>query len=144
MTSPEDVLHRLLALIAAGAWDDLPSLYAEDALVEQPFAAPAPVALRGRAAIAAHFAAASRAPFDIVPRNVRVHPARDPELVVAEFDYDLRHRATGRVSTVANVQLLRVRDGRIVHSRDYHDHRAIAAAAPPPPAPDADTAGTAQ
>jgi ketosteroid isomerase-like protein len=27
---------------------------------------------------------------------------------------------------VANVQLLRVRDGLIVHSKDFHDHRALA------------------
>jgi ketosteroid isomerase-like protein len=35
--------------------------------------------------------------------------------------------ATGRQLTVANVQVLRVRDGLIVGTRDYHDHARLAA-----------------
>jgi ketosteroid isomerase-like protein len=30
---------------------------------------------------------------------------------------------------VANVQIMRVRDGLIVNSRDFHDHAGLAAAA---------------
>ena len=45
---------------------------------------------------------------------------------MAEWDYEVTARGTGRTATLANVQLLRVRDGLIVHSRDFHDHRAFA------------------
>jgi ketosteroid isomerase-like protein len=36
---------------------------------------------------------------------------------------------TGRSFSVANIQVLTVRDGKIVRSRDYHNHQALAAAA---------------
>ena len=51
----------------------------------------------------------------------------DPELVIAEFDYNLRY--ADRTTTSANVQVMRIRDGLIVESRDYHDHLRFAALA---------------
>lgn len=60
--------------------------------------------------------------------SVVVHQTADPEVIVAEFDYDGRVATNGRTVHVANVQVMRVRAGRIVWSRDYHDHAAIAAA----------------
>lgn len=47
--------------------------------------------------------------------------------MIGEFDYDGRVTTTGHTFRVANIQVLRVRDGRIVSSRDYHDHLALAA-----------------
>ena len=58
----------------------------------------------------------------------RWNDTADPEVVVAEFDYDGRVATTGHSFRVANIQVLRVRGGRIVSSRDYHDHMALAAA----------------
>ncbi|GAB3338800.1 nuclear transport factor 2 family protein [Micromonospora halotolerans] len=127
--SPRDVFDRLLAGINQARWSDLPALYAEDATVDQPFAAPRRLRLNGRAEVGAHFEAAARAPFELRALNVVVHEAKDPEVILAEFDYHLRNVATGREETVANVQVLRVRDGLIVASRDYHDHLRLAAAA---------------
>ena len=43
--------------------------------------------------------------------------------------YDVRNTATGRRPTMANVQVLRVRDGLIVATRDCHDHLRLAALA---------------
>jgi uncharacterized protein len=62
----------------------------------------------------------------LVAHNVVVHETTDPEVIVAEFDYDVTGRE-GAV-TAANVQVLRVRDGLITATRDYHDHLAIARA----------------
>ena len=42
-----------------------------------------------------------------------------------EYDYDVE--ADGRTGTVGNVLVVRVRDGHIVGSRDYHDHQAMTA-----------------
>jgi uncharacterized protein len=126
-TSPRSVFESLLQGISAGTWDGLADLYAEDAVVELPFAPSPPARLEGREAIRAHFAAAS-GPLTLQASNVVMHDTGDPEVVIAEFDYDGQVSTTGRSFRVANIQVLRVRNGHIVSSRDYHDHPAIAAA----------------
>jgi uncharacterized protein len=125
---PRAVFASLLQGIADGAWHDLADLYADDAVVELPFAPGAPVRLEGRKAIRAHFAAAAAGPLQLQARNVVVHETGDPEVLIAEFVYQGRVTTTGRSFRVSNVQVLRIRKGRIVSSRDYHDHLAIAAA----------------
>jgi ketosteroid isomerase-like protein len=62
----------------------------------------------------------------LVAHNVVIHETADPEVIVAEFDYAI----TGNegTATAANIQVLRVRDGLITATRDYHDHLAIARA----------------
>jgi ketosteroid isomerase-like protein len=60
-----------------------------------------------------------------------VHETADPEVIVAEYDYEGRVTATGRTFRLANVQVLRVRDGLITGSRDYHDHPGLARAMAP-------------
>ncbi|HEY7597770.1 MAG TPA: nuclear transport factor 2 family protein [Actinophytocola sp.] len=122
--TPREVAHRLVEGISEQRWAELPDLYAEDTVVEQPFN-PRPAVLRGRGDLAAHFAAAADRPLRVKAKNVVVHETTDPEVVVMEYDYDVD--AQGRTGTVGNVLVLRVRDGRIVSSRDYHDHGAIAA-----------------
>lgn len=129
-TGPRAVFERLCAGISAGRWRELAALYAEDAVVEQPFANP-PRRIDGRDAVHAHFCAAAGGPLRLTARNVVVHETADPEVIVAEFDYDAVVTTTGRAFTTGNVQVLRVRDGLIAASRDYHDHAGLAAALRP-------------
>jgi ketosteroid isomerase-like protein len=125
--SPREVFERLSEGISAGRWDELADLYAEDAVVEQPFALPpAPPRLAGREIIRTHFTAAGQGPLRLRAHNVVVHETADPEVIVAEFDYDAEDASTGRAATLANLQVLRVRDGLIVSTRDYHDHVGLA------------------
>ena len=126
MPTPTEVFHRLLAGITGRHWLDIADLYAEDAVVDIPFAIPAPDRVIGRAALRERFAAADRAGLAFAAHNVVVHETADPEVVIAEFDYAGRSAATGQEFRVANVQVLRVRDGRIVSTRDYHNHAALA------------------
>ncbi|WP_037888608.1 nuclear transport factor 2 family protein [Streptomyces sp. NRRL S-87] len=127
--SPREVFHRLLDGIGAGRYTELAALYAEDAVVETVFAPVGPRRFEGRATLAARFAeVAEHSPLLLTPANVVVRETDDPEVIVAEFDYRARHLATGRDFEVANLQVLRVRDGLIRHSRDYHDHLALAVA----------------
>jgi ketosteroid isomerase-like protein len=126
--TPHQVVEQLLHGIVARAWTSLPDLYAEDAVVEQPFALPRPTVLVGRPHIRAHFAAAAAAPITLEVRNLVVHQTTDPEVVVAEFDYHARVSTGGGPFTIANIQVLRVHDGQIVASRDYHNHAALAEA----------------
>jgi uncharacterized protein len=127
-TSPRSVLESLLQGISDRKWNDLADLYAKDAVVEMPFAPSSPTRLEGREAIRAHFAAAAGGPLRVEASNVVVHDTGDPEVVIAEFDYDGQVATTGRSFRVSNIQVLRVRNGQIVASRDYHNHLAIAAA----------------
>jgi ketosteroid isomerase-like protein len=59
-------------------------------------------------------------------RNMVVHATADPEVVIAEWDYDGVVTTTGRSFRVSNVQVSRVRNGKIVESRDYHNHAFLA------------------
>jgi uncharacterized protein len=125
--SPSTVARRLIRGITEERWAELPDLYAEDTVVELPFS-PEAMVLRGREEMAEHFAAAPARPLRMSAHNIVVHETADPEVVVVEYDYDGEVTTTGRTFTVPNVLVMRVRDGRIVSSRDYHDHRAIGAA----------------
>jgi ketosteroid isomerase-like protein len=123
-TGPRAVFERLSEGISAGRWLELADLYAEDAVVDQPFGALAPARIEGRETIRRHFAAAATTDLKLVARDVVVHETTDPEVIVAEFDYDITG-AEGAV-TAANIQVLRVRDGLIAVTHDYHDHLALA------------------
>ncbi|MBO0689382.1 MAG: nuclear transport factor 2 family protein [Candidatus Dormibacteraeota bacterium] len=126
--TPREVFERLLRGITERSPGELGDLYAEDAVVELPFARPAPLRIEGRDQLVARFQGAGEIPLEFEARNVVVHETTDPEVIVAEFDYVGRATTTGRPLHVANVQVLRVRDGRIVATRDFHDHLAIAEA----------------
>ncbi|WP_030724167.1 nuclear transport factor 2 family protein, partial [Streptomyces sp. NRRL F-2580] len=124
--SPREVFQRLIERIGAGRYTELAELYAEDAVVETVFEPAGPRRIEGRAALGERFAlVAASSPVELTPANVVVRETDDAEVVVAEFDYHVRHRVTGRTFEAANIQVLRVRDGLIVSSRDYHDHLAL-------------------
>ena len=126
--TPRQVVEAVMQGISRGAWQDLHALYADDAIIDYPFALPSPMRLEGLEAIRKYFAAAARLPLKLQTRNMVVHETADPEVVVAEWDYDGLVTTTGRAFAVSNIQVSRVRDGKIVASRDYHDHAAMAAA----------------
>jgi ketosteroid isomerase-like protein len=121
--TPRQVAEKLVIGISERRFDEVPKLYAEDCVVEVPYATAARI--EGGAAIREHFAHAEAVPFRLRARDLVVHETDDPELVVSEWDYEVTATA-GRTATVANVQFLRVRDGLIVHSRDFHDHARLA------------------
>jgi uncharacterized protein len=124
--SPREVFQKLIEGINAGRFTELAELYAEDAVVETVFEPVGPRRLEGRAALKERFAEVSASsPVELTPANVVLRETDDLEVVVAEFDYQVHHRVTGRTFEAANIQVLRVRDGLIVSSRDYHDHLAL-------------------
>ncbi|MFJ8434695.1 nuclear transport factor 2 family protein [Kitasatospora sp. NPDC094019] len=125
--SPRETFHALLDGITAGRFAELAVLYAEDAVVETVFEPGGPGRYEGRKVLAERFAQLGEAlPLELSPRNVLVRGTDDPEVIVAEWDYQVRHRATGRTRSAANIMVLRVRDGLVVHSRDFHDHLGLA------------------
>jgi uncharacterized protein len=131
MTEPDEprqVVQRLLDGIAKGPTPALADLYDANAVVELPFARPGGLRLEGREAIRDHFARAAQAPLTLLPVEIELHLTLDPEVVIAEYNYEGRAIATGRSFVVSNVQIVHVRNGRIVASRDFHDHAVISAA----------------
>jgi ketosteroid isomerase-like protein len=127
MNAPRDVFTALSDGISEGRFGELSALYAEDTVVEHPQAVPRPTRLTGRAAVHERFTGALAGALRLKRKNVVVHETTDPELIVAEYGYDAESVETGKTDVTANIQVLRIRDGLIVHSRDYHDYLRLAA-----------------
>ncbi|WP_103335448.1 nuclear transport factor 2 family protein [Amycolatopsis sp. CA-126428] len=126
MHSPREVFAALSDGISEGRWAELSALYAEDTVVEHPQAVPRPTRITGRATVHERFTSALAGALRLKRKNVVVHETTDPEVIVAEYDYDAESVETGRTIQTANIQVLRIRDGLIVHSRDYHDYLRLA------------------
>lgn len=123
--TPRAVFSELSQGISDGRWTELGDLYAEDTVVDHPQRPPNGSRMTGRKTVADRFASMAGS-IELRATNVVVHETTDPEVVIAEYDYDGRSGA--RTFRSANVQVLRIRDGLIVHSRDYHDYLRMAAA----------------
>jgi ketosteroid isomerase-like protein len=128
MPTPREVFDRLSAGITEGRWAELSALYAEDTVIEHPQRPPAPTRIEGRQTIHEHFTGGLAASVRMRRHNVVVHETTDPEVIVAEYDYSGESLTTGKSFEAANIQVLRIRDGLIVFSRDYHDYLKITAA----------------
>ena len=131
--SPREVFLALVNGVAEGRFDELPDLYAEQTDVVHPFDPLRTPAARSREEIREHFGLLQRSrSADAAPRprrrvgNVVIHETADPEVIVAEFEYQGTDPGTGEEYALPAIFVLRVRDGKIVSSRDYHD--AIASA----------------
>lgn len=95
-------------------------MFAEDGVMEYPFA-PAGMTTRveGRNALAAHLKELSKSiAFDHIG-TITVHPMSDPDAVVLEFEGFGRGVITGEPYEQRYVSIVRMRNGRIVHYRDY-------------------------
>ncbi|WP_371535713.1 nuclear transport factor 2 family protein [Streptomyces sp. NBC_00466] len=128
--SPREVAERFLRVASDGTPDELADLYAENSVIEMPFGAQpgVPLQFEGREGHRARFR--SFAPSIRVERIglVALHETADPEVVIAEYDYQATAVPTGRSFTNRYIMVMRVRDGLIVHSRDYANPLGGAAA----------------
>ena len=124
--SPREVFLALVNGVAEGRWEELPGLYAEQTDVVHPFDPLRQPALRTRDELRGHFTSAGTGP-GLARRvaNVTIHQTTDPEVIVAEFQYQGTTNA-GEPYALPAIFVMRVRNGEIVSSRDYHDHLASA------------------
>ncbi|MFI5914845.1 nuclear transport factor 2 family protein [Dactylosporangium sp. NPDC051541] len=123
-----DVLARRRELILGGNADGFADLFAADAVIEMPFGGPpgAPTRLAGREAIRAYSRQVMAAPLRLEEYEVTtLHRAADPEVVIVEMRTSGVVTTTNRPFTAIAVQILRIRDGRIVHVRDFPDPRGL-------------------
>jgi uncharacterized protein len=130
--TPRDVFLKLVHGVCEERWADVVELYAEQTDVSHPFHPLGAPPLLTREALRAHFGGGSQ-PYQGPtlrrrPARIKVHETADPEVIVAEFQYEGTVVETGEPFTIPAVFVMRVRDGKIVESRDYLDHLRSAAA----------------
>ncbi|MGW0081649.1 nuclear transport factor 2 family protein [Streptomyces sp. NPDC003393] len=130
---PRGVLARYRRAILDKSADDLADLYAPDAVHEFPFRFPGlPARYQGREEVRAGYRAlwgASPARAESI-REVAVHESTDPEVITVEQTVAGTVTTTGAPFEIPGLLVMRVRDGLLVHVRDYMDGLAVTGARP--------------
>ncbi|GAA4545512.1 nuclear transport factor 2 family protein [Amycolatopsis samaneae] len=124
---PREIFAKVQESIQNGGRGEVADFYAEDAEVEHVFGV-GQAKWRGREELRAFFDRRVSDRMKLKAHNTFVHETTDPEVIVAEWDYDLVDTETGMTVRLPNLVVMRIRDGLIVSSRDYHNHLALAAA----------------
>jgi ketosteroid isomerase-like protein len=121
MRTPLDVLELRRRHLIARDFAAFADLFAEDAVIELPFAVGGlPARLEGRDAIREFSLSTRDRPIDIVDlRIVGLHQTVDPEVVIVELVTEGRHTTTGATFEAPCIQVFRIRDGEIKLFRDY-------------------------
>lgn len=126
--TPLEVAEEVRRMVA-GEGGPFADLFAEDGVLEYPFALPGqPRELRGREAIRAYHggAAGSRRLFDMDGVEAVVRVTDDPEVVVAQIEHHGRSVVTGEAYRFRALGVMRVREGQIVSYEDCMDPIATA------------------
>ena len=126
--TPADVLARRRQLMLSGDADGLADLFAPDAVIEFSFHGPpgTPVRLEGRETIREYSRRVMASPLRLEDYEVtELYQTQDPEVVITEMRATGTVTTTGRPFATTSVQIIRIRDGHIVHSRDFADPRIL-------------------
>jgi len=124
--TPQEIFERWIRGGMTRDADAQAELFAVDGVFEAPLVAPGgafPSRLDGREAIRAGMAAYHRRPpdadhaVDVARSRYVLHTTADPDVFVAEIDTALV--VAGVATTMALVQIYRMRDGKIALLRDY-------------------------
>jgi ketosteroid isomerase-like protein len=120
---PQETIERFLKAVVSPAPGDMADCYADQVVIEMPFASGlVPARLETtREEIRQRFAAGAAARRYTGLRDVRVHETADPDFVVLEYTLDGTRVGDGEPFTMTFVMVLTFRDGLIAHSRDYAD-----------------------
>jgi ketosteroid isomerase-like protein len=126
--TPADVLALRSQLILNGDADAFAALFAPDAVIESSFAGPpgTPLRLAGQEAIREYSRRVMDSSLRLEDFEVaKLYQTEDPEVVITEMRATGTVTTTGRSFTTTSVQIIRIRGGRIVHSRDFADPRIL-------------------
>ena len=110
--------------LAPGA-ETFVQMFAEHGVMEFPYALPSPKRLEGREDLSAHLAYLARLVELLSVSDVAKLETSDPEVVIVEFASSGRAVATGEPFEQRYISVIRVRDGHIVHYKDYWNPIAI-------------------
>jgi ketosteroid isomerase-like protein len=122
--SPLDVAELIRQQLLTADMVGFTDLFAVDGVFEYPFGLPgAPSVLRGRDQIKAHLVESRqdvRQLIEITDVTATVHQTTDPEVVILETEVTGTTLATGEpFRFVSGVGVVTVREGEVVHYRDY-------------------------
>ncbi|MET7748689.1 nuclear transport factor 2 family protein [Micromonospora sp. NPDC005367] len=129
--TPSEIFDSMRARWLANLSTYEADLLADDVVIETPFAAPGrPTRTQGKQRVL-EYTQAGRAVFPVRfddCRNVVVHETADPEVIVVEYELVGTHLATGVTASAPFIGVLRTRDGKLAHWREYQHTLAIAQA----------------
>ncbi|TDC12846.1 phzA/B-like protein [Actinomadura bangladeshensis] len=129
--TPQDLFARFQRNALAGEAGLDAEILADDIVLETPFAPDGhPRRVEGRETVAAMMREGRKALPIVFEefRDVVVHETADPEVIVAEYEMVASVPGTGKAGSANFIVVLRARDGRIVHWREYQDRAAMAEA----------------
>ncbi|MEU1842375.1 nuclear transport factor 2 family protein [Micromonospora sediminicola] len=133
--TPTEIFDRMRARWLANLPTYEADSLADDVVVETPFAAPGhPTRTEGKRQVL-NWTRAGRAEFPVRfddCRNVVVHETVDPDVIVVEYELVGTHTTTGVTASAPFIGVLRTRDGKLAHWREYQHTLAIAQAMLPP------------
>ena len=122
MVTPHELVEQVRARVMDSDVDGVVELLTEDVVIEHPFGpAEIPPRMEGRETFRAHLKGAlARSTMEISGfEDHAVHQTTDPNVVVIECELHARSRDGGEPINRRYVQVIRARDGRIAHWRDY-------------------------
>jgi ketosteroid isomerase-like protein len=120
--TPRQVAERFIRAMVSQAPGDMADLYADRLVIEMPFFPPGLFPARvetGREELRARFAAGRADRIYTQAGNVVIHETADPEVVIVEYDLHGERLEPREAFTQSFILVLTIRDGLIVHSRDY-------------------------
>lgn len=126
--TPRQVLAKMQDYFLTGADHDL---WAPDLVVETPFARPGQPSRTEGGALFMERSRAGRAALPVTFQEcntIAIHDTTDPEVIVVEYELVATLNATGEPHSARFIGVLTVRDGKIVHWREYQDTARIDAA----------------
>lgn len=129
MYSPREVAELACKMVEGKSDIVFADLFAEDGVMEFPFTPPGfwPT-LDGQAAIREFYehARGVRKLFDMEGVSSVIHETDDPEVVITEIEHHGMSHVTNQPYQVRAIGVIRVRDGKIVHYRDYMNPLTVA------------------
>jgi hypothetical protein len=126
--TPAEVLAQRRHLILNRDIGGFVDLFAPDAVIEGPFTGPpgTPMRLEGREAIREYSRRVMASPLQLEEFEVvEIYQTQDPEVVIVEMRTKGTMTTTGRSFVATSIQILRIREGRIVLFRDFADSRVL-------------------
>lgn len=116
------IAKRLIEAMTQERIEEAMSLYAEDVHIAVPINIPKAMSVKGKEELREVLLARPRRMYENLRiENLYIHEATDPEVVIAEWVFHSTVGDPAEVVTSANVIVLRIRDGKIIEARDYHD-----------------------
>ena len=122
--SSRETAEQLLRAAVSDTPGDMADCYAPEVVIEMPFAVAALYPSRietTREELRARFQAGAASRRYKGLTDVTIHETADPEVIIAEYELHGEMTATGQPFSARFAMVITVRDGHIVHSRDYSD-----------------------